>query len=489
MKADILRISAIVTAAILLSSLLTMQQSAAAHHDHGGSESNLTGDIGVLVYTHGDMMNHEGTPNMSKMMAIDKMLETNFKTPSEMIFHMPYDWDDGLVRLDEKGVSYAIFMYTDMFGPDSTVIHNLTRGVFGGIDEYNSCPGVPMGDGCMYMGALTEPASKVSDTVLVFAEPARPDHPILKKIFLKQAKQVSEDPKNEILVLVGHGAKLDANDTAQDMELSNAAMFVEMKMGFADSIGVTAREDWPNLSPTAVQDAVDKVKSMLQETGAARVVLVPATGASGFDKVAAALEQEGIDFVEAPKPLPLGEKEFKSWAKQVAKETIEFIEEERPTESTITPYWDREYYPKQVSKDDLNDTTNGEPSFDIKRFGIDSNGDLFLNVKGEAGSAVPEGQDIYGYVFVTDTGTYAVTAHLGNDTPGEDHEDNEWHAHKVTLEDGCISSITPDGEASLQNKVVLLSETSATSIYEVMTVQLTQQDDGTCVTEVFDQSS
>lgn len=488
MKADIVRISAIATAAILLSSLLTMQQSA-AHDDHGGSGNDLTGEIGVLVYTHGDMMNHEGTPNMDKMMAIDGMLEKNFKTPSELIFHMPYDWDDGLVRLDEKGVSYAIFMYTDMFGPDSTVIHNLTRGVFGGIDEYNVCPGVPMGDGCMYMGALTEPASKVSDTILVFAEPARPDHPILKKIFVKQAKAVSENPQNEVLVLVGHGAKADTNDAAQEKELSNAAMYVEMKMGFADSIGVTAREDWPNLSPAAVQQAIDEVKTMLEETGAERVVLVPATGGSGFVKVATALEQEGIDFVEAPGPLPLGEKEFKSWAKQVAKETIEFIEEERPTESTITPYWDREYYPKQVSKDDLNDATNGDSSFDIKRFGIDSSGDLFLSVKGEVGSTVPEGQDIYGYVFVTDAGTYAVTAHLGNDTPGEDHEDNEWHAHKVTLEDGCISSITPDGEASIQNKAVLLSETSATSISEVMTIQLTEQDGSTCITEVFDQSS
>jgi len=47
------------------------------------------------------------------------------------------------------------------------------------------------------MGAITIPAPKFIDSIIVLAEPARPDHPILREIFVKQVKSVSQDPKNE----------------------------------------------------------------------------------------------------------------------------------------------------------------------------------------------------------------------------------------------------------------------------------------------------
>lgn len=300
-------------------------------------------DIGVLLYTHGDMMNHHGTPNHDRMMAMENVVEGKFKVPAEVVYHMPYNWDDGLVALDSN-VRYGVFMYTDMFGPNSTVIHNVTRGVFGGIEEYNYCPGVPLSDGgCMYMGQRTYPASlNNTGIVLVFAEPARPDHPILRNIFLEQAEAVSEDAENEILVLVGHGARSDANDNAMKEEMANAAAYVEKKMKFADSIAVTAREDWPDLKAAAVADAVDQIEEMLEETGAENVILVPATGSgSGFDAVAQALEDAGVNFVSAPESE--GEEEFEKWAQQVMRETVNFIKKEKPTEATIAPYWSREY--------------------------------------------------------------------------------------------------------------------------------------------------
>lgn len=312
--------------------------------DQAAKSKEPKNDTGVLLYTHGNMHNEHGTPEMDRMVAMERTIEKQFKTPAEVIFHMPYNWDRGLLSLD-RDARYAVFMYTDMFGPNSTVIHNITRGVFGGISQYNYCPGVPMGGGaCMYMGQVTRPEPTNGQTVLVFAEPARPDHPTLRNIFVKQAKAVSENPKTELLVLVGHGARSNANDLAQQQELSNAAAFVEKKLKFADSVGVTAREDWPGLSPAAVQGAVAKVKAMMVQTGATRVVLVPATGSgSGFNMVASALAQEGISFVRAPDPLPLGEKEFAEWSAQVMRETMDFIKKEKPTQAAITPYWSRTY--------------------------------------------------------------------------------------------------------------------------------------------------
>jgi hypothetical protein len=142
-------------------------------------------------------------------------------------------------------------------------------------------------------------------------EPARPDHPLLRDIFLKQARAVSDNPRNEILVLVGHGARSDTNDMHQEMELARAAEYVEGRMKFADSAAFTTREDGPDLQPSALEEAVSQIESMLEETGAQNIVLVPSTGSgSGFHMVAEALEEEGIMHTEAPNPLPIGEREF-----------------------------------------------------------------------------------------------------------------------------------------------------------------------------------
>lgn len=204
--------------------------------DGGGGETPMTmnKDIGVLIYTHG-FPNNPLTfkPDMQKLAAIEYDTESLQKLFGEKITHMPYIWDYGLMGLDktldlesssvsgsEQSTSmptsleesgsdnnnnkYAIFLYTDLFGPNSTVIHNVTRGVFGGIEEYNHCPGIVVDESnshffdsehqsftavvqkygpiCFYMGHIHIPAEIFSDTKFVFAEPARPDHPILRDL-------------------------------------------------------------------------------------------------------------------------------------------------------------------------------------------------------------------------------------------------------------------------------------------------------------------
>jgi hypothetical protein len=275
---------------------------------------------------------------------IDKNLEKNGH-PGEIVTHMPYNWDEGLVMLDERDIKYAVFLYTDLFRPMSTVIHNVTRGIFGEIEKYQFCPGVPIpipSNSCLYMGELTSPASLDSDTVLVFAEPARPDHPLLRNIFLEQVQQISENPKNEILVLVGHGARSDTNDMAQ--ELGNAADYVQKKMKFRDAIAVSAREDWPDLQEQRIMEIVEQVKNILKRTHAETVILSPATGAGmGFEMVKEALEAENINVEVAPDLFSFAQKEFKAWSSQVMKETVDFIKKRVPVENTITQYWNRDY--------------------------------------------------------------------------------------------------------------------------------------------------
>lgn len=300
-------------------------------------------DIGVLVYTHGNpMVPH--TADTMKTELIEKNLE-KMGHPSEIVTHMPYNWDQGLMNLDKENIKYAVFLYTDLFGPMSTVIHNVTRGIFGEIERYQFCPGVPIPPkSCMYMGMITDPASDVSDTTLVFAEPARPDHPLIRNAFVEQAVQISENPKKEILVLVGHGARSDTNDMYQVLELGNLADYVKKKLKFQAAVGVTAREDWPELQEERIMDIVNLIKNLLKKTHAEKVILAPATGAGmGFQMVKDALEAEGIDVDEAAEPLSFAQKEFKQWSSQVLKETVDFIKKKAPEENTITPYWNRNY--------------------------------------------------------------------------------------------------------------------------------------------------
>ena len=300
-------------------------------------------DIGVLVYTHGNpMVPH--TADTTKTELIEKNLE-KMGHPSEIVTHMPYNWDQGLMNLDQENIKYAVFLYTDLFGPMSTVIHNVTRGIFGEIERYQFCPGVPIpSKSCMYMGMMTDPASDVSDTTLVFAEPARPDHPLIRNAFVEQAVQISENPKKEILVLVGHGARSDTNDMYQVLELGNLADYVKKKLKFQAAVGVTAREDWPELQEERIMDIVNLIKNLLKKTHAEKVILAPTTGAGmGFQMVKDALEAEGIDVDEATEPLSFAQKEFKQWSSQVLKETVDFIKKKTPEENTITPYWNRNY--------------------------------------------------------------------------------------------------------------------------------------------------
>ncbi len=353
-----------------------------------GKDKRIKKNTGVLVYTHGIPTNplaHMGAND--RITAIENHLEQKMKITGEKITHMPYWWNNGLMSLDKSDKDYSIFLYTDMFGPDSTVIHDLTRGYFGGVDGY-TCPpwpssfGPPMnmqpaivteaimatpwpggmlttmfehmhvdidsmldayGDVCWYMGHIHVRAETFSDSKIIFAEPARPDHPILRDIFVKQAEAVTVSPEDEVVILVGHGARNEGHNDSQEEELSCAASHVENELGFAGSMDLVVREDWDHLYPGALSDGLDEIESMLSGD-VDRVVLVHATGSQmGIDLVTDMLDAEGIDYLVTPGTDEVGEDEMVAWAEQTVKETVKFIKKDKPTESAVTPYWDRDY--------------------------------------------------------------------------------------------------------------------------------------------------
>ena len=128
------------------------------------------------------------------------------------------------------------------------------------------------------------------------------------------------------------------------------------------------------------------------------------------------------------------------------------------------------------------------PDFDINRAGINLRGDPFIQVYGEAGGTRSDTRGIIlAYVFVTDAGIYAVTSHGGIEDSTEVPDDEQYHAHLVTLgENNCVTSIKEDGKAVLQNKRVIVTGTDATEVNAALTAKLTASNDHVCVTEVFD---
>lgn len=132
--------------------------------------------------------------------------------------------------------------------------------------------------------------------------------------------------------------------------------------------------------------------------------------------------------------------------------------------------------------DSSNNNNSGErgdspdKSFKIRSFGTDKKGDPCLTVEGLAGSRVPDGPEkIFAYGFATGAGLYAVTLHTGSDTTGEEHGDLEWHTYKLELDaDGCITSMTPEGDAEMATNRVTIAGTGAMSVSAVMTAEFVE---------------
>lgn len=119
-----------------------------------------------------------------------------------------------------------------------------------------------------------------------------------------------------------------------------------------------------------------------------------------------------------------------------------------------------------------------ESDFIIKHFGI---GNPFLAVEGTTGGTIPQKENsVYAYVFVISNGTFSVSS---------DWMYPQWHTHELTLDEkNCVTSMKMDGGGAEIEEVVKLTETNATDIQRVMTVEfaLSSQDGSFCVTKIFD---
>jgi hypothetical protein len=130
--------------------------------------------------------------------------------------------------------------------------------------------------------------------------------------------------------------------------------------------------------------------------------------------------------------------------------------------------------------------------FKITTFGI-QNHNPFLKVEGTAGGTQPSSHNtIYGYVFKTDKGIFAVVSHFGKDSSEQSGpNDLDYHAHKITLDkNNCVSSLKETGTADLTGNTVKVLDTGANKVNSVLTAKLTVNNNhDICVDKVFDSRS
>lgn len=128
--------------------------------------------------------------------------------------------------------------------------------------------------------------------------------------------------------------------------------------------------------------------------------------------------------------------------------------------------------------------------FDIKKVGINKQGNPFVKVKGEAGRTTPPNtasdfELVYTYVVFTDNGVWAINAHgfsHGGTSGGE-----KWHNEQITFDnDGnpqCIATARDAGDFVFDGHNVIFTGTGATKVYRAMTMSLEHIAQPNCIAQ------
>jgi sirohydrochlorin ferrochelatase len=72
---------------------------------------------------------------------------------------------------------------------------------------------------------------------------AMDDHPLISKILIERAKEMSIDPKQEIVLLVGHGSELEGFKEVWEKGMASLAVKIHQEVGFAAVSYATMQPD------------------------------------------------------------------------------------------------------------------------------------------------------------------------------------------------------------------------------------------------------
>ena len=138
-----------------------------------------------------------------------------------------------------------------------------------------------------------------ANATLEFVPPPGDDSRVAE-ILLDYAAEMSKDPKNEIVIITGHGPANTKDNDAELQILANLAKVVKQDGGFADVRGITLQDDAP---PPIRAGNVTKLRAMVEDaTKHGRRVLI-VTNLIGARTLQASLRNDlkGLDYEFNPK--------------------------------------------------------------------------------------------------------------------------------------------------------------------------------------------
>ncbi len=188
------------------------------------SDQSITGDIGVLVLSHGapraDIYGDNILAQAVELIGENKPTAISYGMAMMSSSHIQASVDN----LIAAGTKKIIAIPTT-----SSVYTSLWR-------QWNYI----IGDG--EESAYASVSKIESDTEIVLASPPS-SHPIISKIVLDHANEISEDPKKEVVIIVGHGPEATSENEFSMMTLNTHAQFLRDNNKFHNVMAINLQDD------------------------------------------------------------------------------------------------------------------------------------------------------------------------------------------------------------------------------------------------------
>lgn len=263
------------------------------------SDTALRGKIGVLILSHGVGEN-------SDRMLRDALRPIGEKQPTALGF--------GMAMMSSAHLQAAVDDLTDRGAETIILVQN------GATTNYNSLTRqwkyiFGLGGEATY---LDVPVVK-SDARFVMAKPFG-DHPLITDILYDHVKEVSKNPANELVIIVGHGPE-DTEDNGPDLEILSAHVErIKAKNEFADVRMINLQDD---AIPPIRKSNVKKLRRWIQKaSGNGQDVIVVAIAAASHG-VQTHIRQDlrGLNYTFADKGMSEHPK-YLEWLASAIEETV-----------------------------------------------------------------------------------------------------------------------------------------------------------------------
>jgi len=269
--------------------------------------------IGVVVHAHGsDFHWNETMRNAAAPLADDFLVEYAFSMGDAPSL------ERAVRRLEQRGAQAVVIVR--VFGLERSFRDGIER--FIGMD-YEQCrePAAHQGHG--HGGGHSAPAARLLSKIPVVTTGGLEDHRLFAAALLDRAREISEDPKNETVILVAHGVGSDSGNDhwLRLLDSLREKMLAEGGDDFRDIHVATWREDWPDKRVAAVAHVRDLVEQANRDGG--RVLMIPArTTAEGPERELLPDLDFALGHGFAPHPL------FVEWLREQVNEGLQQIRDQ-----------------------------------------------------------------------------------------------------------------------------------------------------------------